>query len=701
MTHDETAHEARLQRIDDCRNLYLKYNGKNHELIEREMRELGHADFHRRIMYDRFERGRHRPGWIGSYGFNHLVRERNLRRGVEEERSGGVGEESETETLLTSSTPPLPHSAKPELPDFPEFQEWLRTVSPTMHWEWKHQVYIYKRLRRVFEGDCKRLMIFLPPRHGKSELVTVRYAAWCLKQDPSLNVIIGSYNQRLANRFSRKIRRVLTDDAALSEPPAVAKDPTQGCVKEIPVGLSARCQFPPNAKLQPPATAGGSDFPFAKQRPANSEAEWETAAGGGLRAVGVGGGVTGFGAGLIIIDDPVKSRAEAESQTFRDNIWDWFNDDLYTRLEPDGKMILIQTRWHEDDLAGRLLRESQEEGGEQWEVVNLPALAESTSPKGTNIIARGKDEVRNPGYGSYSDIDPERVEQVGNDVAPLQGAGGFGTFPGVTLTSFDHPRLLHSSPSATRDGDGPDGKPKAFRSSDGEAVKSYTADPLNRQPGEALCPERFNEEALARLKRKLGSYSFASLYQQHPVPAEGGLFKREWFKNMVSFAPPNLRWYRGYDLGITKGADADYTASLRVAFDRDGKLYIDGGFRKQIEYPEQRRYILGRIEAERDTVHGIELSANGHAVIQDLRQERNIQGRAFCGIKVKGTKVSRAVAWIALAEEGRVRLVRGAWNSDFVEEACSFPSGTHDDQIDAVSIAVNMCRRERSKLYTF
>ncbi len=704
MTHDDTTHEARLQRIDDCRNLYLKYNGKNHELIEREMRELGHADFHRRIMYDRFERGRHRPGWIGSYGFNSLVREQNLRRGVEEERSGGVGEELETTPLPTSFTPPLLHSAKPDLPDFPEFQAWLQTVSPSMEWEWKHQVYIYKRLRRVFDGDCKRLMIFLPPRHGKSELVTVRYAAWCLKQDPSLNVIIGSYNQRLANRFSRKIKRVLTDDAALqtspegtneiargkaesrdpgvdaihtSDPVRVEQmphdvDPLQGandhghfpgvaCASPTDPGLlhssptatrivseGDRCDQTSykNRSVEPdgcrfePGAAPASMFPFAKQRPANSEAEWETAAGGGLRAVGVGGGVTGFGAGLIIIDDPVKSRAEAESQTFRDNIWDWFNDDLYTRLEPEGKIILIQTRWHEDDLAGRLLREAKEEGGEQWEVISLPAIAESGI---TNYECRITNE-ENP--------EPETV------------------FSDSENSKFEIRNLK-------------------------------LADPLDRLPGEALCPERYNEEALGRLKRKLGSYSFASLYQQHPVPAEGGLFKREWFKNIVSFAPPNLRWFRGYDLGITKGADADYTASLRVAFDRDGTLYIDGGFRKQIEYPEQRRYILGRIETERDTVHGIELSANGHAVIQDLRRERNIQGRAFCGIKVKGTKVSRAVAWIALAEEGRVRLVRGAWNSDFVEEACSFPSGTHDDQIDAVSIAVSMCRRERSRLYTF
>ncbi len=340
MTHDETAHEARMQRIDDCRNLYLKYNGKNHELIEREMRELGHADFHRRIMYDRFERGRHRPGWIGQYGFNHLVREQLLSRGVEEERSGGGERSSESMPLPTSSTPPLLPSAKPELPDFPEFQEWLKTVSPSMEWEWKHQVYIYKRLRRVFEGDCKRLMIFVPPRHGKSELVTVRYAAWCLKQDPSLNVIIGSYNQRLANRFSRKIRRVLTDDHALTaETQRRGEDEAEDNAREQPDGLEQTREKPTcfkglSLRLSDSAVNNASPFPFVSSRSKNSEAEWETASGGGLRAVGVGGGVTGFGAGLIIIDDPVKSRAEAESQTYRDNIWDWFNDDLYTRLEP-------------------------------------------------------------------------------------------------------------------------------------------------------------------------------------------------------------------------------------------------------------------------------------------------------------------------------------------------------------------------------
>ena len=210
----------------------------------------------------------------------------------------------------------------------PRFPEWLPAVTPEWIWNWKHQVYLYKRLEAVTAGACKRLMIFMPPRHSKSETVTVRYSAYRLERDPKLNIILGSYNQKLANRFSRKIKRIVA-----------------------------------------------SRVPLAPDRKAVEE--WETREGGGLRSVGVGAGITGFGAGLIVIDDPVKSRAEAESEVYRDNCWDWFKDDIYTRLEPDAAIVLMQTRWHDDDLAGRLLKEMEEENGEQWEVVRLPALAEA------------------------------------------------------------------------------------------------------------------------------------------------------------------------------------------------------------------------------------------------------------------------------------------------------------------------------------
>ncbi len=759
------------KRIEDCRRLYIKYGGRQHELIEKEMRELGHADFHRRSMYRRFERGRCLSGWIDKLGWRELLSVPPAVAGGLSQTSTGLEINGDDEYpqdgsnaqpqppatargtvparrkynhgkhrrlaklkarrrravqcanfSLSSSIPQNEEQAKvctlnkeqakactPNAPT-DDFHAWLKTQPGMWNWDWRHQLYIYEHLKRVTDGTCKRLMIFLPPRHGKSELVTVRYSAWRLQRDPSLNVILGSYNQRLANRFSRKVRRVIAD--AMSVPPAAAGGLSQKSAQmeknDDQYAHQAHIASPnrSNTLLQPPAAAGGTDpatqspFPFARQRPANSVAEWETTMGGGLRAVGVGGGVTGFGASLIVIDDPVKSRAEAESAKIREKVWDWFNDDLYTRLEPNGAIILIQTRWHEDDLAGRLLRE-MEDGGEQWEVISLPAIAESEmenvkrkmesaesvlSSKGTKIIAEGEAEGRNPGYQPENDSDPEGVEQTAGDVAPLQGGEVIRPFPGVTLAPLAHPRLLSLSPSAT-------GTP--------HSKSEVVLDEIDRRPGEALCPERFNIDALENLRRKLGTYSFSALYQQRPTPAEGMIFKREWFKNIVKQTPPGLRWCRGYDLAVSTKTTADYTASFRVAYDSEGNLYIDGGFRKRIEFPEQRRYILGRIAAELDTEHGIELALHGQGIMQDLRRQARLQGRRFRGVPVTGDKLTRALRWSSLAEEGKVVLVRAGWNADFLDEACAFPGGQFDDQVDAVSIAVKMFEKVGGRLIRF
>lgn len=210
--------------------------------------------------------------------------------------------------------------------------QWCERVSPSFDWRLPHLDLIRAHLDRVTTGECKRLMVFLPPRSYKSETITVRYPVFRLEQDPRLNVIIGAYNQALAERFSRKARRLAEQRLAL-------------------------------------------------QTDRQAASEWETIAGGGVRAVGVGAGVTGVGGNLILVDDPVKSREEAESESYRDRVWDWFTDDLMTRQEPGAAVVLVMTRWHEDDLAGRLLRE-MEEGGEAWDVLRLPALAEENDPLG-------------------------------------------------------------------------------------------------------------------------------------------------------------------------------------------------------------------------------------------------------------------------------------------------------------------------------
>jgi predicted phage terminase large subunit-like protein len=244
------------------------------------------------------------------------------------------------------------------------------------------------------------------------------------------------------------------------------------------------------------------------------------------------------------------------------------------------------------------------------------------------------------------------------------------------------------------------------------------ADPLDRRPGEALCPDRFTREDLLRIKRRLGSYSFSALYQQRPTPPEGGLFKRAWFKRIVDTPPQGLRWVRAYDLAVSTSTNADYTASFRCALDKQtGDLYIADGFRKRIEFPEQRRFIVDRIRNEPDTEHGIEQALHGQAFIQELRREHKLFGRSFRGIRVTADKFTRALSWANLAEEGKVVLVRrnsingsvvndsvhlagGSyypnWIDEFLDEICTFPNSAHDDQIDAVSLCVQMLERRKS-----
>jgi len=210
------------------------------------------------------------------------------------------------------------------------FEQWLPQVSPHLVWNAPHHELICRHLERVTSGELRRLMIFLPPQHGKSELVTVHYSAWTIERSPRKRVIVGSYSAQLAENFSRRARSICASRTTLSDERSAVSD-------------------------------------------------WETSRGGGLRAVGVGGGITGRGGDLIIIDDPVEGREEANSQTMRDRAWNWLTDDIATRQGPGAAIIVIMTRWHEDDLAGRILTSDE---AKEWTVVSLPALAETNDPLG-------------------------------------------------------------------------------------------------------------------------------------------------------------------------------------------------------------------------------------------------------------------------------------------------------------------------------
>lgn len=187
--------------------------------------------------------------------------------------------------------------------------------------------------RMVVEKKSPRLMLFLPPRHGKSTLASIAYPAWHLGRNPSHEFISCSYSGSLAMGFSRKVR---------------------GLLREPSYKTAFKTRLDPESQ---------------------SAEAWLTTGGGGFVAAGVGGGITGKGAHVLVIDDPVKNREDAESQNNRDANWDWYTSTAYTRLAPGGGVLVILTRWHDDDLAGRLLKATAE-GGDEWEVVRYPALAE-------------------------------------------------------------------------------------------------------------------------------------------------------------------------------------------------------------------------------------------------------------------------------------------------------------------------------------
>jgi len=203
-----------------------------------------------------------------------------------------------------------------------------------------HLDYLCDWLEGVVAGTVKRLMVFLPPRHGKSQTVSRGFPAYYLGRHPEREIILASYGAELAYDFSRKARAFVNEYGGAFDPPiAVSRDS------------------------------------FAVNR-------WSLTNGtGGLTAAGAGGPLTGRGASVAIIDDPFKDWASAQSKTIRDGVWDWYQSVLYTRLAPGGAIILVQTRWHEDDLAGRLLK-AMGEGGESWEVVSLPAIAEASDVLG-------------------------------------------------------------------------------------------------------------------------------------------------------------------------------------------------------------------------------------------------------------------------------------------------------------------------------
>jgi hypothetical protein len=201
---------------------------------------------------------------------------------------------------------------------------------PDFKLNWHHQV-LFEHLERVEAGTLKRLMVIMPPRHSKSEICSIQFPSWLMGRNADRQIIEASYSLDLAADFGRQVRNIVADPAFTNIFPDVL--------------LSQDSQ---------------------------SKSKWNTNRKGSYNAVGVGGALTGKGAQFLIIDDPLKNRKDADSPLMRENLWNWYRSTARTRLSPEGAIVIVETRWHDDDLIGRILKEDPE----GWTILHFPAIAE-------------------------------------------------------------------------------------------------------------------------------------------------------------------------------------------------------------------------------------------------------------------------------------------------------------------------------------
>jgi predicted phage terminase large subunit-like protein len=408
---------------------------------------------------------------------------------------------------------------------------------------------IVHQLMRVQAGDISRLLINQPPRSLKSICVSVAYVAWLLGHDPTRRVIVVSYSNELAGELHRQFRMVI--DAPWY-----------------------RALFP---AMQPARDSG---------------AEFVTTAGGSRYATSVGGTLTGRGADLIIVDDPLKAE-EAMSEPARKRVIDWYGGTLVSRLndKENGPIVVIMQRLHELDLAGHLL----EQGG--WEHLELPAIAVDDS-----VIAIGRGKVK------------------------------------------------------------------------------------TRRIGDVLHPERESKETLDRIKAESGSLMFSAQYQQRPVPLEGNLIRREWFRSYDRLPQASAkRIVQSWDVAMMTGDANDYSVCTTWWIIKSDYYLVDV-FRGRLQYPDLRRRVANLAATHGAATILIENAGPGMALLQDLWRNLPPGLPRPLGRKPEGSKADRMVAQSAKIEAGHVYLPKEAvWLDTLLHELLAFPTGRHDDQVDSVS----------------
>lgn len=415
-----------------------------------------------------------------------------------------------------------------------------------------HHRLLINELEALARGENDRLMVCMPPGSAKSTYASVLFPAWLFAREPNLSIIGASHTADLADAFSRRVMGVIRENSGT-----------------LGYGLATE-----------------------------SMTGWATTNGGFYKAAGVSGPITGRRADVAIVDDPVKSREDANSERYRDRAWDWFSADLRTRLKPGGRILVIMTRWHEDDLGGRLLQQQ----GDLWRVLKLPAIAGENDQMG-----------RAPGEWLWNDDDY-----------------GYGA----------------------------------------ELKKVYT---------------EYQSNGAMR--------DWSALFQQEPRPGEGALFKTSMV-GVMEAEPAGANIVRAWDLAATEQTgtrDPDWTVGLKLLRMQDGRFVVLDITRIRGGPDEVEQAIVNTAALDGRTVRvGIAQDPGQAGKQQILYLTRKLTGYRVESSPETGDKSTRAAPVASQVNVGNVSMVKARWNASFLDELAAFPSGSKDDQVDALSRAFSM-----------
>ena len=419
----------------------------------------------------------------------------------------------------------------------------------------RHHARMAEAFERVARGECKRLIINMPPRHTKSEFASYLLPAWFLGKYPGKKVIQTSHTAELAVGFGRKVRNLVDSEA----------------YKKI---------FPELA-LQADSKAAG---------------RWNTSKGGDYFAIGVGGAVTGKGADILIIDDPHSEQEAALAQInpeIYDKVYEWYTSGPRQRLQPGGSIVIVMTRWSLRDLTGQVIKSSASRGGDEWEVIEFPAILPSGNP---------------------------------------------------------------------------------------------------------LWPEFWSLDELEKLHTELPNGKWMAQYQQQPTSDSSAIVKREWWKKWPTETPPPCDYIlQTWDTAFEKNTRADYSACTTWGIfynDEDNGLpniILLNAFKARMEWIELKRTAFEHYKDwEPDSIL-IEKKATGAPLIYEFRA-MGIPALEFSPGKGQD-KISRLNAVSDLIASGKVWVPDTRWAEELVDEIASFPSGEHDDLVDATTLALARFRQ--------